>query len=63
MIFRFYKINNLTKRLTPFENAKRWLGKIVKFFDGFLENLRNQKDNLKLTDLYAIRRQKGVWKH
>ena len=28
--------------------------KFVKFFGGFLENLKNQKDILKLTDLYDI---------
>ena len=29
--------------------------KFVKFFGGFLENFRNQKDILKLTDLYQNR--------
>ena len=28
--------------------------KFVKFFGGFLENLKNQKDILKLTDLYKV---------
>ena len=28
--------------------------KFVKFFGGFLENLKNQKDILKLTDLYLF---------
>ena len=31
----------------------KFLGQdFVKFFDGFLENLRHQKDILRLTDLY-----------
>ena len=44
------EVHALSYDLTPFHILGQ---KFVKFFVGFLENLRHQKDSLKSIDLYV----------